>query len=149
MVLLFPGVALVSCWCSAGILGCILRLFWGVPLFRRCSVFRRSWFYSMRTYGKPSLPYVQNQCALFIILCSVLIALCGFLFDYVFFSWGYIFILFGFVFLPFGYTLRRLGFALLSYFCLSVMSSFYLGLGSFHSVMGSLNMLSLFGYALI
>ena len=35
------------------------------------------------------------------------------------------------------------------YFCHLVMSTFYLDMGSFHSVIGSLNMLSLFGYALI
>ena len=58
MVPLFRGVPLMLRWYSVGILGCFagalgnVKLFRGVPLFRRCfvfrcSVFRRSWFYSV------------------------------------------------------------------------------------------------------
>ena len=54
MLSLFGGVSVVLRWLSVGILGSTIGslLFRGVPLFRRCfvfrcSVFRRSWFYSM------------------------------------------------------------------------------------------------------
>ena len=55
---MFRGVPLVLLWCSVGIPGCSADVpgcsvipppFQVVPLFR-CSVFRRSWFYSMPTF---------------------------------------------------------------------------------------------------
>ena len=57
-----------------------------------------------------------------------------------------------FVLLPFRYTLRRFGLALFSFH--NVLLSFgyelfLFGVGSFHSVIGPLNMLFLFDYALI
>ena len=77
----------------------------------------------------------------------------------VFFSWGYRFISFGFVLLSFryttelhGYTLRRFGFALFLFrnvLLHSAISSFYLDVGFFHSVMVYLNVLFLIDYALI
>ena len=75
--------------------------------------------------------------------------LCGFLFGYVFHSWSYTFISFGFVLLPFVYTLRRFGFAHFSvHNVLLPFGNEFLVMGSFDSVMSSLNMLFLVPYAL-